>query len=262
MFCPKETQKTAGASMQSGRQSFPVFPDHGRESRPRASSVDSESLAAELMPPPPRPPPRTVTVTVPGCNAFMGKDTDWSPPELHSDGEHTVIKPRSGLRNVKPTATARPQVPGVLQHLFPLDHVRPVHAPPDLDPWVLVPPVSALPTPARQVVYRDRSPPMETGHIPRHHLLSLGRAAFNESSTSGFGIAHVSFPEDTLQGTGVLFSLTPVLQSPEQTATAVETYRTPSSIVETPQVEGVWMETQENLLESIKCWIMSLAGRW
>ena len=52
---------------------------------------------------------------------------------------------------------------------------------------------------------------------------------------------------------GALFSQTPVLQSPEPTATVVETYRPPPP-VETLQAEEGWTETQENLMESISSW--------
>ena len=37
-------------------------------------------------------------------------------------------------------------------------------------------------------------------------------------------------------------------------ATAVESYRPPPPIVETPQEEGIWTETQHNLMESIQSW--------
>ena len=37
-------------------------------------------------------------------------------------------------------------------------------------------------------------------------------------------------------------------------ATAVESYRPPPPIVETPQEVGVWTETQDNLLESLQSW--------
>ena len=71
-------------------------PDHGHGSRLQDSSTELSSLTpAELMPPPSRLPSRRVTVTVPGSgrNASLGRDSDWSPVELYSDGEQPQRKP-------------------------------------------------------------------------------------------------------------------------------------------------------------------------
>ena len=51
----------------------------------------------------------------------------------------------------------------------------------------------------------------------------------------------------------VLFTQTPVVESPELHVPMVAAYR-PPTLVETPPVEEVWTETQDNLLGSLSAW--------
>ena len=72
--------------------------------------------------------------------------------------------------------------------------------------------------------------------------------------SSGFGVPHSTLPEETPQETGVLFSQTPVLQSPEPVSTAVATYRPSHLWWKLPSVEEGWTETRANILETISSW--------